>query len=72
MKVTVKELIEKLHDYSPDAEVVIEDLDDDQEFFIDSFSPRENVLTIVITDQEEEEDIGQPEDEGSSEPFEVP
>lgn len=34
MKVTVKELIEKLHEYPPDADVVIEDLDDDQEFFI--------------------------------------
>jgi hypothetical protein len=56
MKVTVKELIEKLHDYPADAEIAIEELDDDQEYFIASFAPGDNKVTIVITDEEEEED----------------
>lgn len=59
MKVTVRQLIQKLHEYEPDAEVAIEDLDDDQEFFIASFSPGDNRLTIVITDE-----LGEEEEEG--------
>ena len=55
----VKELIQKLHDFDPDAEVALEDLDDDQEFFITSFSPGDNKVTIVITDE-----LGEEEEEG--------
>ena len=56
MKVKVKELIQKLHEFEPDADVAIEDLDDDQEYFIASFAPGDGRLTIVITDEEEEDE----------------
>ncbi|MEH2390033.1 MAG: hypothetical protein V7K14_30570 [Nostoc sp.] len=56
MKVTIKELIEKLHEYPPDAEVALEDLEDDQEYFIISFAPGDNKLTIVISGEEEDEE----------------
>lgn len=52
---TVKELIEKLQEFPPDAVIAIEDLDDDQEYFIASFGRGDNQLTIVITSEEEEE-----------------
>lgn len=55
MKVTVKQLIEKLHEFPPEAEIVIEELQYDREFFIVSFNPGDNILTIVITDEEEKE-----------------
>ncbi|MEH2414468.1 hypothetical protein [Nostoc sp.] len=55
-KGTVKELIEKLHEFPPGAEVAIEDFEDDQEFFIISFAPGDNKLTIVISGEEEEDE----------------
>ena len=59
MKITVGQLIQKLHEFPADAEIAIEDLDDDQEFFITSFSPGDNRVTIVITDE-----LGEEEEEG--------
>ncbi len=56
MTITVQGLIEKLQGYPGDAELAIENLEDDQQFFIASLAPGDNKLTIVITDQEEEED----------------
>jgi hypothetical protein len=56
MKVTVKEFIEKLHDYPAEAEIAIEDIEDDQEYFIISFAPGDNKLTIVISSEEEDEE----------------
>lgn len=56
MKVTVKELIEKLHEFPPDAEVAIESFENHEEFFIISFAPGDNRLTIVISGEEEEEE----------------
>ncbi|WP_373525080.1 hypothetical protein [Nostoc sp.] len=56
MKITVNELREKLLEFPPESEIAIEDLDDDQEFFIASFNPGDNKLTIVITSEEEEEE----------------
>ena len=56
MTITVQGLIEKLQGYPGDAEIAIENLEDDHEFFIASLGMGDNRLTIVITDQEEEED----------------
>ncbi|MEH1765785.1 hypothetical protein [Nostoc sp.] len=58
MAITVQELVQKLNEFPADAEIAIENLDDDQEFFIVSFNPGDNRLTIVITDElgEEEEE----------------
>ncbi|MCL6754550.1 hypothetical protein KBT16_27655 [Nostoc sp. CCCryo 231-06] len=56
MTITVQELIEKLQGFPAGSAIAIEDLDDDQEFFIASFSPGDNRLTIVITDELEEEE----------------
>lgn len=56
MKGTVKELIETLYEYPPEAEIRIEDLKYDQEFSIVSFYPGDNILTIVITDEDIIED----------------
>lgn len=55
MKITVQELIQKLHEFPADAAIAIEDLDDDQEFFVVSFELGDGRLAIVITDEEEEE-----------------
>ncbi|MEH2320836.1 hypothetical protein [Nostoc sp.] len=64
MQLTVKQLIDKLQEFLPsDAAIVLEDLDDDQEFFITSFNAGDGRLTIVITDKEEEEDEEQKEEE---------
>lgn len=49
MKVTIKELIQKLHEFPLDAEIEIDDIEDDQEFFIINFSLGGNILTIEIS-----------------------
>ena len=56
--ITVRELIETLQGFPADAEIVIEDLDDDHEFFIVGVNPGDNRVTIVITDELEEEEEG--------------
>ncbi|MEH1852671.1 MAG: hypothetical protein V7L11_13650 [Nostoc sp.] len=65
MKITVQELVQKLNEFPADAAIAIEDLDDDQEFFIVSFSPGDNKVIIVITNElgEEEEGAFDPERE---------
>lgn len=56
MQLTVKQLIDKLQEFLPsDAVIVLENLEDDQEFYITSFNSGDGKLTIVITDEEEEE-----------------
>ncbi|WP_196517612.1 hypothetical protein [Nostoc sp. WHI] len=55
MQVTVKELIEKLQEFPQEAEIAIEELENDQEFYIISFHAGDNRVTIVISDEEEEE-----------------
>ena len=56
MKITVQELIQKLHEFPADAAIELEDLDDDQQFFIVSFNAGDGRVAIVITDEEEEEE----------------
>ncbi|MEH1783362.1 MAG: hypothetical protein V7K67_15460 [Nostoc sp.] len=55
---TVRELIETLQGFPADAEIAMEDLDDDQEFFIVGVNPGDGRVTIVITDELEEGDEG--------------
>ncbi|MEH2050079.1 hypothetical protein [Nostoc sp.] len=55
---TVRELIETLQGFPADAEIAIEDLDDDEEFFIVGLNPGDNKVIIVITDELEEEEEG--------------
>ncbi|MEH2200945.1 hypothetical protein [Nostoc sp.] len=58
---TVRELIEKLQGFPADAEIAIEDLDDDQEFFIVGLNPGDGRLIVVITDELEEQEPFDPE-----------
>jgi hypothetical protein len=56
MKVTVQKLIEKLQGFPANSEIAFEDLVSDQEFFLISLSSGDNRVTIVISDEPEEED----------------
>ncbi|MEH2280645.1 MAG: hypothetical protein V7K90_04770 [Nostoc sp.] len=62
MKITVQELIQKLHEFPADAEIAIEDLDDDRESFIVNFALGDNRLILVITDELGEEEEEEPFD----------
>lgn len=55
MTITVQKLIEKLQGFPADSEIAIEDLVSDQEFFLISLSSGDNRVTIVISDEPEEE-----------------
>lgn len=55
MKVTVKRLIEKLHEFPLEAEIAIEAVEDEQEFYIFNFNSDDNILTIVISGEDFEE-----------------
>jgi hypothetical protein len=56
MIITVQELIEKLQGFPANSVIALEDLYNDVEFFIASFNPGDNRLTIGITDQAEEDE----------------
>ncbi|MHC5823136.1 MAG: hypothetical protein ACYT04_46715 [Nostoc sp.] len=55
MTITVQQLIQKLQGFRDDSLISIRDTDND-EFFLSNFIPRGNILTIVISTEEEEED----------------
>ncbi|MBG1267760.1 hypothetical protein [Nostoc sp. WHI] len=52
---TIRELIEKLQEFPPEAEILIEDIESDQQFFIMSFSQEFGRLLIGIGSEQEPE-----------------
>ncbi|OUL36381.1 hypothetical protein BV372_08170 [Nostoc sp. T09] len=58
MTVKVRQLIEILQDFPPDAEIFIKDVDDGQEFSIFGIEPgiREAIVNFEIQKREDERD----------------
>lgn len=54
-KATVRQLIEKLHEFPPEAAIALESVDNADELFIFNFGLDHNELTIFIASEDEEE-----------------